>query len=147
LSDSTSAPEGKTAFVMHSIPAPINGWDGELEKRTADVMIKRAEKIIPGLSQQIEYQEFCSPVKLDKYLLCGQDASLGWALTPQQVGPKRLPPKTPIKNLFLSGHWTAPAVGVLSTVISGLQTARMILDQEKVDEPLLDVGIKDGVPV
>jgi prolycopene isomerase len=147
LSDPTSAPEGKTAFVMHSIPAPISGWDGDLEKRTADVMVKRAEKVIPGLSQHIEYQEFCSPVKLDKYLMCGQDASLGWALTPKQTGPKRLSPKTPVKNLFLSGHWTAPAVGVMSTVISGLQTARMILANERVDEPLLDVGIKDGIPV
>jgi prolycopene isomerase len=147
LSDPTSAPEGKTAFVMHSIPAPISGWDGDLEKRAADVMIKRAEKVIPGLSKHIEYQEFCSPVTLDKYLMCGRDASLGWALTPQQVGPKRLLPKTPIKNLFLSGHWTGPAVGVMSTVISGLQTARMILNQEGFDEPLRDVGIMDGVPV
>lgn len=147
LSDPTSAPSGKTAFVMHSIPAPINGWNEDLEKRTAEVMIKRAEKVIPGLSQHIEYQEFCSPVKLDKYIMCGPDASLGWALTPQQVGPKRLAPKTPIKNLYLSGHWTGPAVGVLAAVISGLQTARMILGQEKVNEPLLDVGVKDGVTI
>lgn len=148
LSDPTSAPEGKTAFVMHSIPAPVNGWENpDFEKKVADVMIKRAEKVIPGLSKHIEYQEFCSPVKLDKYLLCGKDASLGWALTPQQIGPKRLSPKTPVKNLFLSGHWTAPAVGVMATVISGLQTAKMILNQEGLDEPLMDVGIKDGVPV
>ncbi len=148
LSDPTSAPEGKTAFVMHSIPAPINGWENpDYEKQVADVMIKRAEKIIPGLSKHIEYQEFCSPVKLDKYLMCGRDASLGWALTPQQTGPKRLSPKTPIENLFLSGHWTAPAVGVMSTVLSGLQTARLILDDEGVDEPLLDIGIKGGVSI
>jgi len=49
--------------------------------------------------------------------------------------------------LFLSGHWTAPAVGVLSTVISGLQTAKIFLASEGVDEPLLDIGIQDGAPV
>ena len=146
LSDPTSAPEGKTAFVMHGIPAPVSGWkDPDLEKRVADVMVKRAEKVIPGLSKHIEYQEFCSPVTLDKYLMCGRDASLGWALTPQQVGPKRLSPKTPIKNLFLSGHWTGPAVGVASTVISGLKTASMILKEEGVKEPLSDVGVIDAV--
>jgi prolycopene isomerase len=146
LSDPTSAPEGKTAFVMHGIPAPVSGWnDPDFEKRVADVMVKRAEKVIPGLSKHIEYQEFCSPVTLDKYLMCGRDASLGWALTPQQVGPKRLSPKTPIKNLFLSGHWTGPAVGVASAVISGLKTASMILKEEGVKEPLSDVGVIDAV--
>ena len=73
------------------------------------------------------------------------DASLGWALTPQQVGPKRLSPKTPIKNLFLIGHWTGPAVGVASAVVSGLKTASMILKEGGVKEPLSDVGVIDAV--
>ncbi len=148
LSDSTSAPTGKTAFVMHSIPCPVNGWDNpDFEKRVADAMIKRAEKIIPGLSQHIEYQEVCSPAKLDKYVMCGPDASLGWALTPKQIGPKRLSPISPVKGLYLAGQWTAPAVGVMATVISGLNAARTILRKESIREPLADIGIVDGVPV
>lgn len=146
LSDATSAPAGKTAFVMHSIPAPVTGWENpDFEQRVIDAMIKRAEKIIPGLSQHIDYQEFCSPVKLDRYLMCGQDASLGWALTPQQVGPKRFPQETPVRNLLLSGHWTVPAVGVLATVISGLQASKNILHREGISEPLIDLGIQDGI--
>ncbi len=146
LSDATSAPSGKTAFVMHGIPAPVDGWeDPDFEKRVIDTMIQRAEKIIPGLSRSIEYREFCSPVKLDKYLMCGRDASLGWALTPKQIGFNRLAPVTPIKNLYLSGHWTAPAVGVAATVIAGLKTASMILKREGVGEPLADIGVIDGV--
>ena len=82
---------------------------------------------------------------MNKYLMCGTDASMGWALTPQQVGPKRLAQKTPIKNLLLSGHWTAPAVGVMSTVVSGLQASGMILRSEGVKEPLADIGIRQGV--
>ena len=77
--------------------------------------------------------------------MCGADASMGWALSPQQVGPKRLAQQTPIKNLLLSGHWTAPAVGVMSTVVSGLQAARIILKGEGVKEPLDDIGIIGGV--
>jgi prolycopene isomerase len=146
LSDATSAPIGKTALVMHAIPAPVTGWeDPDFEKRVADVMIRRAEKIIPGLSQKIMYREFWSPAAMNKYLMCGADASMGWALTPQQVGPKRLAQKTPIKSLLLSGHWTAPAVGVMSTVVSGLQASAMILRSEGVKEPLADIGIRKGV--
>jgi len=146
LSDSTSAPEGKTAFVMHYIPAPSTGWENlEWQKRVVDLMIKRAEKIIPDLSKHIVYKEFWSPATVNKYTLSGQDASIGWALTPQQVGPKRLAQQTPIKNLLLSGHWTRPALGVLSTVVSGLQAAKIILEREGIHEPLADLGIKKGI--
>jgi phytoene dehydrogenase-like protein len=82
---------------------------------------------------------------MNQYLMCGSDASMGWALTPQQVGPKRLAQKTPVKNLLLSGHWTAPAVGVMSTVVSGLQAASMILRSDGVKEPLEALGIRQGV--
>lgn len=146
LSDPTSAPPGKTALVIHIIPAPVGGWeDPDFEKRVADVMIKRAERKIPGLSKHIEYQEFWSPRTIDKRVRSGEDASIGWALTPSQVGPKRLAQETPVKNLFLSGHWTRPALGIIGTVISGLQSARIILRKEGVSEPLSDIGVRKGI--
>ncbi len=148
LSDPASAPAGKTALVIHAIPAPVEGWeDPDFEKRVADVMIKRAEKKIPGLSQHIEYREFWSPRTIHRYALSGEDASIGWALTPQQVGPRRLGQKTPVKNLYLSGHWTQPALGIIGVTVSGLQAARAILSQEGVSEPLAAIGIEKGVRV
>ena len=147
LSDPASAPKGKTAFVMHHIPVPSRGWgNSQWEQRFADRMIKRAEKIIPGLSSHIEYREFLSPATIDRYTLCGTDSSIGWALTPQQVGPKRLSQITPVENLLLSGHWTEPALGVLATVISGLKAATTILKREGTVEPLAEIGIRNGVP-
>jgi phytoene dehydrogenase-like protein len=148
LSDPSSAPPGKTALVIHAIPAPVSGWeDPDFEKRVADVMIKRAEKKIPGLSRHIEYREFWSPRTVNRYTLSGEDASIGWALTPQQVGPRRLGQKTPVKNLYLSGHWTQPALGIIGVTVSGLQAARAILSLEGVSEPLADIGIRGGVRV
>ncbi len=146
LSDPLSAPPGKTALVIHIIPAPVFGWeDPDFEKRVTDVMIKRAERKITGLSKHIEYREFWSPRTVNRYVMSGEDASMGWALTPRQVGPKRLAQETPVKNLFLSGHWTRPALGIIATVISGLQSARIILKKEGVSEPLSDIGIRKGV--
>ena len=148
LSDPGSAPPGKTALVIHVIPAPVEGWeDPDFEKRVADVLIRRAERKIPGLSQHIEYREFWSPRTVNRYMLCGEDASIGWALTPQQLGPRRLGQKTPVKNLFLSGHWTQPALGIIGVTVSGLQVARAILSQEGVSEPLSAIGIEKGVRV
>ena len=146
LSDRTSAPEGKTALVIHAIPVPSTGWENqEWQQKVVEKMIKRAEKAIPDLSKHIVYQEFWSPVTIDRYDLCGTDASMGWACSPQQIGPKRLAHTTPIRNLFLSGHWTQPAVGVSSVTLSGLQCARMILEREGVKEPLVDLGIRGGI--
>ena len=148
LSDATSAPPGKSALVIHSIPVPIEGWNNlEWRNRAVDLMIKRAEKSIPGLSSKIVYQELWTPETLDTYAMSGTDASIGWALSPQQVGPKRLAQKTPIKNLFLSGHWTQPAIGVMATVISGLKAARIVLNCEGVEEPLGDLGIIKGLMI
>ena len=148
LSDSTSAPPGKSALVIHTIPVPPEGWNNlEWRNKAIDLMIKRAEKCIPGLSSKIIYQELWTPETLDTYAMSGIDASIGWALSPQQVGPKRLSQKTPIKNLFLSGHWTQPAIGVMSTVISGLKAAKMVMNGEGVKEPLEDIGIKKGVMI
>jgi prolycopene isomerase len=148
LSDPTSAPKGKTAFVMHNIPAPVKHWENpEWQKKVASLMIKRAESLIPDLSQHIEYQELATPHIIDRYTLCGRDASIGWACTPEQIGPKRLANKTPVENLFLAGHWTAPAIGVLAAVISGLTASKLILRKEGVAEPLIDMDIKDGLLV
>ncbi len=148
LSDLGSAPQGKTALVIHSIPAPTEGWDEpDFEQRAADVMLKRAEKKIPGLSKHIEFKEFWSPSAINRHTLCGETSSIGWALTPAQVGPKRLAQNTPVKNLLLSGHWTRPALGIIGVSVSGLQAARSILSQEGITEPLSDIGIEKGVRV
>ncbi|MCX8044432.1 MAG: NAD(P)/FAD-dependent oxidoreductase [Desulfobacterota bacterium] len=148
LSDPSSAPPGKTALVIHMIPAPVDGWDDpDFEHRVADVMIQRLEKRIPGLSKHIAYREFWSPHTIDRYMMCGQDASIGWALTPQQLGPRRLAQETPLRNLFLCGHWTRPAIGIIGVVVSGLQAARMILTREGVAEPLEAIGVRGGVRI
>jgi prolycopene isomerase len=148
LSDPGSAPEGKTALVIHTIPVPSAGWENtEWRNRAVELMIKRAEKVIPGLSSHIVYQELWTPETIDQYAMTGTDASIGWALTPRQVGPKRLSQQTPVKNLFLSGHWTQPAIGVLSTVISGLKAAKMIMSCEGVEESLEEIGIKKGLMI
>jgi len=140
LSDPSSAPAGKTALVIHTIPVPSRGWENEdWQMKATELMIKRAEKVIPDLSKHIEYQEVWSPATLNRIALTGPDASIGWALSPKQVGPRRLAQETPIANLLLSGHWTQPAIGVLSTVISGLKAARIILSREGVSEPLAEI--------
>jgi len=58
---------------------------------------------------------------------CG--AAYGWAQYPRQAGIYRLNRTTPIENLFLTGHWTAPGGGIAAVVASGEMTSNLILDR------------------
>jgi prolycopene isomerase len=55
----------------------------------------------------------------------------GWDNVIDQSLFKRLPQKTPIKNLFLAGAWTFPGGGQSAVMSSGQQAANSILKLEK----------------
>lgn len=50
----------------------------------------------------------------------------GWDQTPEQSGTERLPHRTPVDGLFLTGHWTQPGGGVQSVLTSGIHTAELV---------------------
>jgi phytoene dehydrogenase-like protein len=51
----------------------------------------------------------------------------GWATTPDQMGVRRLPQETPLAGLFLVGHWTQPAHGLWTVMLSGIRASRLVL--------------------
>jgi len=64
---------------------------------------------------------------MERYTLNLTGSIYGWEVSPQQVGRGRLHHRTPIKGLYLSGHWTQPGGGIYAVTMSGIQTAQMIL--------------------
>ena len=56
-----------------------------------------------------------------------QGAMLGWAMSPGQLAEGRLPNTTPVKNLYLVGHWTQPGGGITPVIVSAQRVARMIV--------------------
>ena len=55
-------------------------------------------------------------------------AIYGWDQTLDNSMPKRLPHRTPIKNLYLAGAWTQPGHGYGAVIPSGLQCFATILE-------------------
>ena len=53
-------------------------------------------------------------------------AIYGWEQTPDQSTTDRLPHRTPVEGLWLSGHWTQPGGGVLTVMASALQTVELV---------------------
>jgi len=130
LVDSTLAPEGKHILSIVA-PAPYS-YDWENKKGgVAKGIIKQAEKAIPNLSSHIIYQDISTPLTLERYTLNTKGAMYGLQVTPEQFGINRISQKTPIKGLYLAGHYTRPAHGVVGVVMSGQFAARAILKDSK----------------
>jgi hypothetical protein len=48
-------------------------------------------------------------------------------MSAEQLGPGRLPVYTPVRNLYLTGHWTQPGGGITPVIISAQRVAKAIL--------------------
>jgi prolycopene isomerase len=126
LVDSTLAPEGKHILSIVA-PAPYHyDWENKKEE-VAKRIIKQAEKAIPNLSSHIIYQDVSTPLTLEKYTLNTKGAMYGLQVTPEQFGINRISQKTPIKGLYLTGHYTRPAHGIVGVAMSGQFAAQAIL--------------------
>ena len=128
LHDPSLAPAGEhlvifTTLMPYDIGRP---WEGADESYTEQMLDALAE-VMPGVRDELTYLESASPATLERYTLNQQGAIYGWANTPNQTMPKRLPHRLPIAGLFLAGHWTEPGSSSFRVVFSGVQAAQSIL--------------------
>jgi all-trans-retinol 13,14-reductase len=92
------------------------------KERMAAVLIKRVEEtLLPGLSRAIEVKEIGTPLTNVRFTRNYRGAIYGWDQTLGNSGKTRLPHKTPVKNLYLSGAWTSPGHGYTGVIYSGLE--------------------------
>ncbi|MCG8588802.1 MAG: NAD(P)/FAD-dependent oxidoreductase [Proteobacteria bacterium] len=132
LSDPELAPEGEhvfqiTVLLPYAWPRP---WR-EDKTRLMDLLLDEAEAVFPGLREHLLFAECGTPRTLERYTLNHQGALYGWEVSPQQVGPLRLAPTTPIEGLHLAGHWTQPGGGVYGAASSGVMAAQHVLGYDR----------------
>lgn len=112
-----------------------NGKRGEeyrtLKEELKDQLVKTVERIIPGLSEHIVTSEAATPLTLERYTRNYKGAAYGWAHGPSQTGRNRLQPTTPIKGLYLAGHWTVPGTSTAVAAVSGRRTAEIIMKGQR----------------
>ncbi len=92
------------------------------KERLASVLIKKVEEtLLPGLTTAIEVTEIGTPLTNVRYTSNYRGAVYGWDQTLENSMPRRLPHKTPVKNLYLAGAWTQPGHGYGAVIPSGLE--------------------------
>ena len=132
--DSSLAPKGKANIILigdaNYSDFPERGTKEYLQKKKeiTEILIKKAEKIIPDLSKHIIVQDAATPKTFERYTLTQEGAIYSFD---QSIETKRPCFKTPIKGLYLVGASTFPGGGIEAVVMSGMICANDICDWKR----------------
>ena len=131
--DSSLAPVGK--HVVHAfVTDEMHRWDG-YKKRESDYrdakesfgnsVIRRTEKILPGLSDAVEVKLFATPLTNQRYLN-RYKGSYGPLLYPGQNVLRKPQNRTVVRDLYAVGDSTFPGQGVIAVTYSGVSCASYV---------------------
>jgi len=136
LLDPSLAPKGNhtVRLMTPASYAFCKGWGSDeqthyrriKEEETQRLIRMVEERYMPGLSSHCTCIEAATPLTLERYTANEKGASYGLAPTPGQIGRGRPANRTPLKGLYLAGHYTRPAHGIVGAAISGRFVADMI---------------------
>lgn len=79
-----------------------------------------------GFQQRLHLYEFATPRTIERFTMNKLGAIYGWNKSYSQRWIADMGPRTPIKGLYLTGHWTRNAHGVYGVMKSGRLTAESI---------------------
>jgi phytoene desaturase len=141
LLDPSLAPSGHH-IVRIMTPASHqfrNGWGWHDRERYLIIKEEMARRLIrtvenrylPGLSARTRVIEAATPCTLERYTANEGGATYGLAPTPGQFGIGRPANRTPLKGLYLAGHYTRPSHGIVGAALSGRFVADMITQEQR----------------
>ena len=99
-----------------------------LKKEMQLKVLSRLEGILGKFRDHVIFVDSATPSTMERYTLNKGGSAYGWEMSPEQTGAGRLQQVTPIKNLFLVGHWTIPGSGITAVSVSGWQLAKNLLN-------------------
>ncbi|MEZ5400200.1 MAG: NAD(P)/FAD-dependent oxidoreductase [Bryobacteraceae bacterium] len=128
--DPSLAPPGCQIIIIQRLTPvrleTVTDWQAQ-KQASMDKVMPRLRGIFPGFDDHIVVSLAATAMTSHRFTLNHQGAMLGWAMTPEQLGPGRLPQTTPIDNLFLVGHWTQPGGGITPVIVSAQLAAKLVL--------------------
>ena len=146
--DKTLAPKGKSTLTINCA-AWINYknfWqtDKNLERgvaynkfkqQFADILITRVEKVLNvKIKDHIEVLEIATPITYWRYTKNRNGSIMGASPTDKNIKNKLAHYYTPVKNLFLGGHWAEYGGGMPIAVKAASNVSLLILKEIKKQE-------------
>ena len=128
LVDPDLAPAGEHAVIVRAL-APYDVGEPWRDRKAAyaDELLAACERAYPGFRESLTFWEAATPLVLERYSGNLQGACYGWEISPEQVGSQRASHETPIRGLYLTGHWAPEGAGSFRTMTSGVNTAQLVL--------------------
>lgn len=132
------APYGKSSLMIQTVSPHgwMDNWGGgdkqkytSFKKRVMETFVKRAEAIIPNLSNYIDYIDAATPLTYERYTQNTDGAHTSWSLDPKKsYYPNKTTMKidTPVKHLYISSCWATPHGGVPEAMGVGYTCAQAI---------------------
>ena len=93
-----------------------------LKEKIAQRLLEALYKQVPQVKEHVDYYELSTPLTTQHFINYGKGEIYGLDHTPSRFRQKFLRPKTPIKNLYLTGQDIVTA-GVGAALFSGVLTA------------------------
>jgi prolycopene isomerase len=141
LIDPNLAPEGEHLInVVMFLPFELAASWRQEKERYQEALMRQLEVVIPGINDHITFAEGATPRTMERYTLNNLGALYGWEASPENSGVRRLSHRTPVDGLLLSGHWTRPGGGLVPVIVSGIQTAQIVLGDSSVRQVLESLG-------
>ncbi|HBB92492.1 MAG: hypothetical protein A2X22_08900 [Bacteroidetes bacterium GWF2_49_14] len=132
--NSELAPEGKAVGAICCMDYP-DKWEHldpkayKVRKREVEQIFRdRLEKLIPGISDTIEYCEVGTAKTVQRYTLNPRGAVYGFAQTPGRVATRI---SSPIENLYFASAWTQTGGGFSGAIYSGYLCAMEVLRKRR----------------
>lgn len=137
LADKTNTADGIARIGLVALPAPYSFRDKwhhsdpkkyqQLKEEFSNILIKRAEQIIPGLSENIIVKDISTPRTYQRYTFAEQGGWYDLAMNVENSLENRMGPNTFIKGFYLTGSKSITGPGLNTAIFSGLFTADSIL--------------------
>ena len=133
--DESLVPHGcESLMCILSAPYKSNDFWDINKAKYKEAIINRISMLIPDIKGRIEVCELATPPTIFKFTLNDAGAIYGLASTRDQIDIDYMPFKSPVKNLFLSSHWTTQGygqAGVPVVALAAKQVAFAIQKKEK----------------
>jgi len=127
------APPGGHIVIVQKLtdvdyPA-IDDWPAH-KREVEEHIMANLERVMPGFSERVVVRLSASARTSYRFTLNHHGAMLGWEMSPDQLGERRPDAASPVKNLYLVGHWTQPGGGITPVIISAMRVARIITESK-----------------